>query len=785
MERLAIADKPAHAAGQPGRIIAFLLLACGTCFSYGFLYLQSGQIKSSLGIAGLALLPPACLALFLLLWFRRQAWLAPLDALLTEHTEQMAACPAASVGAWVALAASLGLYAEMMIIRFHSYFVIFSYFKNVSLFSCFLGLGIGYSLGSRRLLATPLVLPLLALQIIPAHLLRHHGSLVFLANPVREQLALGVAQAATAAQAATVYGLLLLVFIFNALTFVPLGQLASFLMLRQPPMTAYGWNLAGSLLGIGLFTLVSFCGAPPSVWILFPAAALMLFLRRQPKALLISALSAAVLLAFFGSSFRPNEVSEIYSPYQSMNLVFSRNGPPVLHVSNIYYQNILDLGPNAAPTELSKTWADYYGLPYQFKPKPRDVLIVGAGSGNDVASALRHGAERVDAVEIDPRILEIGKALHPESPYQDPRVSAHVNDARAFIRHSRSSYDLIVYGLLDSKALLSGLSGIRLDSYVYTVEAFREARARLKPGGIICLTFTLPPSAAPALGRKFFVMLKEAFDGREPGVYRAGYDEGYSFVIGGDFSPSSAVLPPRIREMTKDIAQSTLTVEGSTDDWPFIYMPVKRYPLSYLGMIALLLAASLTLIRQLMGRAEGQLSAPCFFLGAGFMLVEAKAITELALVYGSTWLVIAVVVAVIIILAFLANWLMMTGRPPRRALVYGLLLACLAAGRGLSSGALGALGGLAPWLGRGVLTLAALLPIFFSGLAFSAEIMSTTSLPAALSSNLMGAILGGLLEYNSLYFGFRFLYFLAMLIYGLAFLSTLRVPGRLRAGGNS
>ncbi|MFX5903498.1 hypothetical protein ABTE48_18780, partial [Acinetobacter baumannii] len=52
----------------------------------------------------------------------------------------------------------------------------------------------------------------------------------------------------------------------------------------------------------------------------------------------------------------------------------------------------------------------------------KDVMIIGAGSGNDLAHALRFGVERVDAVEIDPAIQDIGIHNHPDKPYQDPRV---------------------------------------------------------------------------------------------------------------------------------------------------------------------------------------------------------------------------------------------------------------------------------------------------------------------------------------------------------------------------
>ena len=58
----------------------------------------------------------------------------------------------------------------------------------------------------------------------------------------------------------------------------------------------------------------------------------------------------------------------------------------------------------------------YYELPFHAAPSLNSVVVVGAGSGNDVAAALRLGAKAVDAVEIDPAIMALGRANHPEHP---------------------------------------------------------------------------------------------------------------------------------------------------------------------------------------------------------------------------------------------------------------------------------------------------------------------------------------------------------------------------------
>jgi hypothetical protein len=187
-------------------------------------------------------------------------------------------------------------------------------------------------------------------------------------------------------------------------------------------------------------------------------------------------------------------------------------------------------------------------------------------------------------------------------------------------------------------------------------------------------------------------------------------------------------------------------------------------------MILILLGISVVFIRQLSpGSGEG-FSPSCFFLGAGFMLVETKGITELALVYGSTWIVIGAVIAAILILAFLANLLVIRTGALHPLITYGLLSISLLAGLFWRSQEVSIT---ADWLGRATMTLLLTMPLFFSGFAFSAELGRSPSVATAFSSNLLGAMLGGFLEYNSMYFGFRFLYVLALIMYGCAFLGSI------------
>lgn len=811
--------------------VGAILVAGWAFFTYGYLaqaWLDGTMSWVSLAVIGVA---PIALAVVVVSAWRHRRQASGLRKWLEEHTDAVDAIPDAHVGWWIALVAGLGLYTELMIIRVHgSYFHLFAYFKNVSLMSCFLGLGLGYILGSRRPLTTPLALPMLAAQIAVMYLLRSRGVATGLQNPIAEQLTLGMAQAESMAHLITVYGFVVLVFAFNALCFVPLGQIASRLMLRREKLDAYGWNLAGSLGGILLFTLVSFVWTPPPVWLFIPACLLVVLFRRETRSLVATSVAGLAVIAFLSYPFIPHQI-DVYSPYQILTLKGNRESGLKVDVNNIYYQRILNLSDgNVKDKPHLAAWREYYGLPYRFKPAPEDVLIVGSGTGNDVAAALRHGAKRVDAVEIDPAILKFGRVMHPEAPYQNSAVASHATDARAFIRNAERRYDLIVYGLLDSHTLLSGNSGVRLDSFVYTVEAFREARERLKPGGVIAMSFSM---VRPELGRKLYLMLEQAFEGRTPVVYETGYDGGYCYLIGDDINAAAVALPSEIRDVTATCASAAVRADLATDDWPFFYMGVRTYPASYLLLILVLLAVSTIFVWQLgmrapagfsslpkftrrtpakpaapvrratstvglfggtppsaepppapaavaPGRASGPNAAPapaarfsaaCFFLGAGFMLVETKGITELALVFGSTWVVICAVITAILVLAYVANLLVMRHGSPRLEVAYSLLIVSLTAGLLVSRENLSML---SDWQIRLGMTLLLTLPLFFAGFVFSSELKASPSVAVALSSNLLGAMLGGFLEYNAMYFGYRSLYVLAMAMYGLAFVFAWR-----------
>ncbi len=750
-------------------IILVILFFSIALFSYSILWKYFKTPSLFLGVKIFLIVVPF-IFLFFMIWIRSLYYnkkLLFINQLLEKHSKTIDNLSASKIWFWILLSSILSLFMELMLIRLHaSFFQLFAFYKNISLLSCFLGLGIGFARSSKKPLLTPLLMPLISLMIIFMYVLKHTPLEWILQNPVSEQLSMGLGSTPNISSFLITYGFIIFIFILNTLCFIPLGHLISRLMSRQDKLLAYSWNLTGSLLGIILFSLICYLWAPPLIWIIVTSLMLIFMLRQTIATILPTILITLLLLCLFTFPIKIDQ-KEIYSPYQILTATFRNQIYPEIKVNNVYFQHIWNIIPNKkSDQDKNQHWFEHYSIPYLFKAKPKEVLVVGSGTGNDIASALYHQAGHIDGVEIDPAIMNMGKLFHPGKPYLHPNVTPIINDARAYIQHTKKKYDLIIYGLLDSHTLLSGLSSVRLDSYVYTVEAFQEARACLKKDGMISLSFYV---LNPRLGRKLFLMLQEAFDGQTPFVYQVAKSKRYTFIIGENLVKSKLPNFPDFVDITETMKDPLLKADQSTDNWPFFYMPVKKYPLSYILVLSGLFIVSLLLIFSLMHGEGSGYSWTCFFLGAGFMLLETKAITELALLFGSTWFVNSIVIAAILVMAFLSNLLVMKKGVILPLLTYLLLAGSLLLGLFFTHGQMT---GLSPWLKTIFMPILLTLPIFFSGFAFSSELKKAKTISIALSSNLLGAMLGGILEYNSMYFGFRFLYILALFMYGLAFISS-------------
>ncbi|MFQ5938338.1 MAG: spermidine synthase, partial [Acidiferrobacterales bacterium] len=152
-------------------------------------------------------------------------------------------------------------------------------------------------------------------------------------------------------------------------------------------------------------------------------------------------------------------------------------------------------------------------LPYQLLRQPR-VLVLGAGTGADVLQARYHGARVIDAVELNPAVVQLMRDRYAEYSghlYDAKDVRVHMAEARGFVARSRERYDLIQVALLDSfTAAGAGVQALS-ESYLYTVEALQEYLRHLAPGGMLVITrwLKLPPRDS----LKLFVTAIDALNG--------------------------------------------------------------------------------------------------------------------------------------------------------------------------------------------------------------------------------------------------------------------------------
>ena len=658
------------------------------------------------------------------------------------------------------------------------------YFTNLILIASFLGLGAGALLSSRdRPLLKWWPVSFAALVVCALGL----GSLTT-PDPSGEHIWQGAApylpahaqswleslngwvwqSLASDLQSVDFYVVITVLFVGTALHFVFIGHRIGRIFADLPPLRAYSFDLGGSIAGILLFSLVSRLSLPPVVW--FGAGALTLGLvtpwRGLGGALRLAAVIGSLLLILASGSpyawspYYKIEVSPVHSTRGFERP--SRDGKPLgyrVRVNNDYHQMALDLAAPATEDAFLSGWRRLYDLPYGGGHGAGDVLVVGAGTGNDVQAALRAGARSVTAVEIDPGIVAIGRRLHPERPYSDPRVKVVVDDARSYLKRAGAgSFDTVVFGFLDSHTLLSSLSTLRIDNYVYTVQSFTEAMTALRPGGRLAVTFT---TATPWLKTRLFGLMAAAL-GVQPLSTKVPYTNGRIFwgERGADWRPAAA----------STIGAVASELDLPTDDWPFLYLERPEIPPHYLYFIAIVLLLGLASFG-LVPAADRQLNLQFFFLGAGFLLLETRSVTEIALLFGSTWAVNAIAFCAILVAVLVANLLVQRWpRPPVRWL-YGGIALLLVAGWLLPPGAL-----YVPSLvGRLALCAAVIFsPILLAGLIFSSQFRNASAPNLLFGSNLIGAMVGGAVEYASLSLGLGSLYLVGAVLYLCAWLAWQR-----------
>jgi hypothetical protein len=653
----------------------------------------------------------------------------------------MAAAASVSDRIRLILLSFLLLFVELALIRWTgSNIVYLSYFSNFVLLGSFLGIGIGFLRArARRDLFSYAPLALAALVVVvlrfPVEIKRPGGQLLYFGR--------------LEADGTPIWVTLPVIFLAVAGTMALLAEGVARTFARFEPLEAYRLDIVGSIAGIAAFSVLAFLGLPPLAWGVVVAVTFLALLGRRARVLQVLAL--AVVVGALAWETRPSFDEPLllsWSPYYKIHVEPHAQTFDV-DVNGIPHQTMTSLAVVRAEEPL-------YLVPYQRRvAPPGDVLIVGAGTGTDVAVALAQGARSVDAVEIDPRLYELGRELHPNRPYDDPRVDVHIGDGRAFLERTGDRYDTILFALPDSLTLVAGQSTLRLESYLFTLQAMEAARDRLRPHGTLTMYNYYREQW---LVDRLAGTLAEAF-GRPP-CQDVPDDVGRLALLTVSLDPAAV----RCKTVWRPFAGAPSPV---SDDYPFLYLRDRGLPSLYLVTIGLILAASLLAVRVTAGPFRAMRSyLDLFFLGAAFLLLETKNVVQFALLFGTTWFVNALVFGGILVAVLAAVEVSRRVRIGRPRLLYLALFVALTVAWAVPQDSILQLS----WTPRLVAaTVVAFLPIFLANLIFAQRFAGVGSSTVAFGANLLGAMTGGLLEYLSLLTGYRALLPLAGVLYALAF----------------
>lgn len=660
------------------------------------------------------------------------------------------------------------LFFELVCIRWLSSYILYlGYFTNFVLLGALLGLGAGALLADK---------PYNLIKWLPAVLFVFLSGILFVRADINPQFE-DFIYFTSGEGIVRLPPYILLPVIFSGVTviFTLLSQDLGRLFNQFTPLQAYSLNILGSLAGIATFTLISFLSLPAWVWFLVVVLLLIPFLPFDRSL----GLNVVLLLGLVGAIAASDYAYfNIWSPYYRLNVIqvsldkTQSVGLKPTEATGFNYQ-LLANGIGHQEFTTIEGNKPFYKLPYTlFKEKPtfQNALVVGSGGGNDVAVGLSYGVQQIDAVEIDPRIIDLGQAYHPEHPYADPRVTVYIDDARSFMEKTDKKYDIVIFALPDSLVLASTAGSVRLESYLFTKESFESVKEHLKPNGLFVLYNYYRNEW---LIQKITSMLAEVF-GEPPVAYRYSEPkyEFFATIFAGPKAKELDLTTPGLTQPT-----STSTFAPATDDWPFLYMREPSLPGFYSAVLLVILIFSFIYIYRLSPKgAIGQHGLPFFFMGGAFTLLETRSIVQFLLLFGSTWLVNSLVFFAILLVVLIANWLVSRYKFRQIRLLYLLLLLSLVLNFALPLKML-----LFDNLMLRYALATALLfsPIFFANLIYSTVFRDTTRANVAFGANLLGTMVGGTTEYLALYFGYQNLIIFAGIFYFLAFYFIVRQQKKL------
>ncbi|MBL8954408.1 MAG: hypothetical protein JNK82_26760, partial [Myxococcaceae bacterium] len=130
---------------------------------------------------------------------------------------------------------------------------------------------------------------------------------------------------------------------------------------------------------------------------------------------------------------------------------------------------------------------DVTGAGYELRP-PKRVAIIGTGGGRDVLTAKLARADAIDAIELNPALVEAMRGPFAKlsgGVYDLPGVTAIVGEGRSVLARSAGNYDLIQISLIDSWAATAAGAYALSENALYTMESYHQYLSKLSPTGVV------------------------------------------------------------------------------------------------------------------------------------------------------------------------------------------------------------------------------------------------------------------------------------------------------------
>jgi hypothetical protein len=416
-----------------------------------------------------------------------------------------------------------------------------------------------------------------------------------------------------------------------------------------------------------------------------------------------------------GSRYVPRPVDQVWLEQDGAA------GTPITHVTG-------------APDELSHLFYDVTSLADQIQP-PVTACVIGAGGGRDVLAALASGAMSVDAVELNPAIVELVSTRFGDysgDVYHAPGVHAVVSEGRSYLTRSPKRYDMIQISLIDSWAATAAGAYALSENYLYTLEAYRLYWNRLSLKGMLSTSRWITsleavrlanlvrealsregvanPDAhlAIAQGGQVATVLaaREPFRGPRLDTLRAVCERrGFTLLWPPDRAgPDSSDVGLVLARGTEPFRARGLDVSVPVDDRPFFFHNVEvfggRLPadansflnntravivlrrlMEIISVLAVVLFFLPFALRRVLPRESGFWRGSGYFaaIGLGFMLVEIPVIQRMILYLGHPSHAITVVLASMLLGAGLGSLASGRLRTPAIAVWGAVLVAAIAA----------------------------------------------------------------------------------------------------------